>query len=125
MPNVSGIESASGEDSPGVEPASGEDSFGIKPASGEHSSGIDLASGEDLSGIELPSGEDESGDDESRVEFGSEACMFWLFLTYLIWLYFEFMAVSFSWNGLFSNQNKEKAPRKFLKISQFRSVSSF
>ena len=39
MPNLSGIESASGEDSSGIEPASGEDE------SGEDESGIESGSG--------------------------------------------------------------------------------
>ena len=37
-----------------------------------------------LTGIESASGEDESGDDESGIESGSEAGMFCLFLTNLI-----------------------------------------
>ena len=39
LPNLSGIESASGEDSSGIEPASGEDE------SGEDESGIESGSG--------------------------------------------------------------------------------
>ena len=62
MPNLSGIESASGEDSSGID-----------PASGEHSSGIDPASGEN-----------ESRDDESGIESVSGAGMSCLFLTNLI-----------------------------------------
>ena len=60
-------------------------------------SGIESASGEDSSGIGPASGEDESGEDESGLESGSGTGMFWLFFTYLIWLFSEFMAVSFSY----------------------------
>ena len=59
-------------------------------------SGIESASGEDSSGIEPALGKDESGQDESGIESGSGTGMFWLFLTNLIWLFSEFMAVSFS-----------------------------
>ena len=50
---------------------------GIVSASAEDSSGIDPASGEDLSGIEPVSGEDESGEDTSGIESDSGAGMFW------------------------------------------------
>ena len=39
--HLSGIESASGEDSSGIYPGLGEDSSGIKPASGKDESGED------------------------------------------------------------------------------------
>ena len=61
----------------------------------------------DLSGIESASGEDESGEDESGIESGSGAGMFWLFFTYLIWLFSEFMAVSFSRSGFCSNPDTQ------------------
>ena len=72
-------------------------------------SGIESASGEDSSGIKPASGEDESGEDESGIESGSGAGMFCLFLTNLIWLFSEFMAVSFSQIGCCSNQYTQKA----------------
>ena len=59
-------------------------------------SGIESASGDDPSGIEPASGKDDSGEDESGIESDSGTGMFWLFFTYLIWLFSEFMAVSFS-----------------------------
>ena len=62
----------------GIVSASGEDSSGIVSASGEDSSGIDPASGEDLSGREPVPGEDEVGEDASEVQSGSGAGMFWL-----------------------------------------------
>ena len=49
---------------------------GIESASGEDSYGIDPASGEDLSGIGPVPGEVESGDHASGVESGSGAGMF-------------------------------------------------
>ena len=51
---------------------------GIVSASGEESSGIDPASGEFFSGIEPVPGEDEAREDASGVESGSGAGMFWL-----------------------------------------------
>ena len=54
---------------------------GIESASGEDSSETDPASGEDESGIEPASGEDESGEDESGIGSGSGAGIFCLFLT--------------------------------------------
>ena len=57
---------------------------GIVSASGEDSSGIVSASGEDSSGIEPVPREDESGGDESGLESGSGARMIYLFLTNLI-----------------------------------------
>ena len=77
----------------------------IESASGKDSSGIDLASGEDSSEIEPASGKDESGEDESGIEshFGSGTGMFWSFLTNLVWLFSEFMAVSFSQNWFCSD----------------------
>ena len=87
MPNLSGKESASGEDESGIETTSGEDESGIEPSSGE----------------------DESGEDESGIESGSGAGMFCLFLTNLIWLFSEFMVVSLFWNEFCSNQETQKA----------------
>ena len=49
---------------------------GIVSASGEESSGIDPASGEFFSGIEPVPGEDEAREDASGVESGSGAGMF-------------------------------------------------
>ena len=66
--------------------------------------GIESASGEDSSGIEPASGEDESGEDESGLESGSGAGMICLFLTNLIWLISELMAMSFSRTGFCSLQ---------------------
>ena len=62
----------------GIVSASGEDSSGIVSTSGEDSSGIDPASGEDLTGREPVPEEDEAGEDTSGVQSGSEAGMFWL-----------------------------------------------
>ena len=70
-------------------------------------SAIESASGEDSSGIEPASREDESGEDEPRLESGSGAGMFWLFFTYLIWLFSEFMAVSLSRSGFCSNPDTQ------------------
>ena len=67
-------------------------------------SAIESASGEDSSGIEPASGEDESGEDESGLESGSGAGMICLFLTNLIWLISELMAMSFSRTGFCSLQ---------------------
>ena len=77
LPNLSGIESAPGEDLSGIDPASGEDSSGIDPVSRE----------------------DESREDESEIEFSYGEAMFWILLTKVIWLSSEFMAVSFSRSG--------------------------
>ena len=51
LPNLSSIESASGEDLSGIEPTSGKDSSGIEPASEIDESGQG-ESGEDVSGRE-------------------------------------------------------------------------
>ena len=74
-------------------------------------SGIASASGEDSSGIEPASGEDESGEDESGLEFGSGADMICLFLTNLVWLISDWMAMSFSEQdfAVFSNKEALKA----------------
>ena len=82
MLNLCWIESASGENLSGIDPASGEDSFGIDPASGE----------------------DGSGQHESQIESSSGAGTFWSFLTYLIWLFSEFMAVSFFPNQIYKSK---------------------
>ena len=71
--------------------------------------GIESASGEDSSGIEPVPREDESGGDESGLESGSGARMIYLFLTNLIWLIFELMAMSFSRTGFCSFQHKRNA----------------
>ena len=62
----------------------------------EDSSGIDRAFAEDSSGIKTVSGGYEPGEIESGIESGSRAGMFSLFLTNLIQLFPEFMAVQCS-----------------------------
>ena len=63
MPNLSGIESASGQDFSGIDPASGEDSSGIEPSSGEDESGIASGSGAGM------------------------FCLFWTNLRLFFWVY--------------------------------------
>ena len=60
---------------------------GIESASVEDSSGIDAAFAEDLSGIKTVSGGYGPGEIESIVESGSRAGMFWLSFTSLKWLF--------------------------------------
>ena len=90
LPNLSGIESASGEDSSGIDPASGRDSSRIKPASGK----------------------DESGEDETGKESNSGAGNFWKVLTNFIWLFSEVLAVSLFRSGFSSNQHTQKVLEK-------------
>ena len=75
---------------------------GIESASGEDSSGIDPASGEDLSGREPVHADDESGEDESGKEYGSGAGMICLVLTNLFSLISELMTLSISRIGFCS-----------------------
>ena len=100
---------------------------GIESASGEILTGINPASGEDPSGMGTVSGEDESGEDESGKESSSGAGMLWLLLTNLICSFFwNFCGVVISkWMLQWSRHAKSPRITKFLEISQHRSLICF